>query len=80
MDLIVPLRAPAGARLEAVGGKAVNLHALLSAGLPVPDGFAVTTRAYREATAALAPALTELFDRLRERLAGGSAPAHALER
>lgn len=66
MDLIVPLRAPAGARLEAVGGKAVNLHALLSAGLPVPDGFAVTTRAYREATAALAPALTELFDRLRE--------------
>lgn len=66
MDLIVPLRAPACARLDAVGGKAANLHALLAAGLPVPGGFVVTTRAYREATAALAPALTPLFDRLRE--------------
>jgi pyruvate,water dikinase len=30
-----------------VGGKAVNLHRLITAGLPVPDGFVVTTAAYR---------------------------------
>ncbi len=32
-----------------VGGKAVNLHRLIAAGLPVPDGFVVTTAAYRSA-------------------------------
>jgi rifampicin phosphotransferase len=31
-----------------VGGKAVNLGRLLRAGFPVPDGFAVTTRAWQE--------------------------------
>lgn len=31
------------------GGKAVNLHLLLRAGLPVPPGFCVTTDAYRRA-------------------------------
>lgn len=35
-----------------VGGKAANLGELLAAGLPVPDGFCLTTEAYREATAA----------------------------
>jgi phosphohistidine swiveling domain-containing protein len=37
--------------LAEVGGKAVNLGELLRAGLPVPAGFCVTTRAYREAMA-----------------------------
>ena len=30
-----------------VGGKAENLGRLIRAGFPVPDGFVVTTRAYR---------------------------------
>jgi pyruvate,water dikinase len=33
-----------------VGGKAANLGELLAAGLPVPDGFCLTTAAYRQAT------------------------------
>jgi phosphohistidine swiveling domain-containing protein len=33
--------------LPTVGGKAANLGELIRAGLPVPDGFAVTTEAYR---------------------------------
>jgi pyruvate,water dikinase len=33
-----------------VGGKAANLGELLSAGMPVPDGFCLTTAAYRRAT------------------------------
>lgn len=32
-----------------VGGKAANLGAMLTAGFPVPDGFVITTAAYREA-------------------------------
>ncbi|MEM7791282.1 MAG: PEP/pyruvate-binding domain-containing protein [Verrucomicrobiota bacterium] len=43
----MPLREAHDARL--VGGKAINLAKLLEAGLPVPDGFVVTTSAYREA-------------------------------
>jgi pyruvate,water dikinase len=39
--------------LPQVGGKAANLGELLSAGLPVPDGFCLTTGAYAEATAPL---------------------------
>jgi phosphohistidine swiveling domain-containing protein len=36
--------------LPLVGGKAANLGELVSAGLPVPDGFCLTTDAYRLAT------------------------------
>ncbi len=36
--------------LPLVGGKASNLGELVSAGLPVPDGFCLTTDAYRLAT------------------------------
>ncbi|MCM2373736.1 PEP/pyruvate-binding domain-containing protein [Aporhodopirellula aestuarii] len=42
--LIVPLADATNAAL--VGGKAVNLAAMIRAGLPVPDGFVVTTAAY----------------------------------
>lgn len=42
-----------------VGGKAANLGELLRAGLPVPDGFVVTTDAY--AAAAHRARLAELF-------------------
>ncbi|MET1086402.1 MAG: PEP/pyruvate-binding domain-containing protein [Arthrobacter sp.] len=36
--------------LPLVGGKAANLGELITAGLPVPDGFCLTTAAYKEAT------------------------------
>jgi pyruvate,water dikinase len=39
----------AGATLETVGGKAVNLSRLARAGFPVPPGFVVTTDAFRTA-------------------------------
>src|SRR4051812_25197577 len=38
--------------VDRAGGKAANLGELIGAGLPVPDGFCVTTDAYREGTAA----------------------------
>ncbi|MEQ4566821.1 PEP/pyruvate-binding domain-containing protein [Paenarthrobacter sp. CAP02] len=38
--------------LSEVGGKAANLGELVSAGLPVPPGFCLTTHAYRRALAA----------------------------
>ena len=44
--------------LAVAGGKAANLGELTRAGLPVPDGFCLTTRAYTEATAS--PALAEV--------------------
>ncbi len=44
--------------LAVAGGKAANLGELTRAGLPVPDGFCLTTRAYAEATAS--PALAEV--------------------
>jgi len=40
------------ATLEAVGGKGRSLARLARAGLPVPDGFHITTAAYREFVAA----------------------------
>ena len=39
--------------LPQVGGKAANLGELISAGLPVPGGFCLTTDAYAEAMAPL---------------------------
>ena len=42
-----PLASVRAADLPAAGGKGANLGELLAAGLPVPDGFAVTTAAYR---------------------------------
>lgn len=48
---ILGLEAVTAAMVSMVGGKAANLGELLAAGLPVPDGFCLTTEAYREATA-----------------------------
>ncbi|RAX45997.1 phosphoenolpyruvate synthase [Arthrobacter sp. AQ5-06] len=47
---ILGLEAVTAAMVPLVGGKAANLGELLAAGLPVPDGFCLTTEAYREAT------------------------------
>src|SRR5512138_3197888 len=43
---VLPLADP-NATLEIVGGKGLSLAKLARAGLPVPDGFHVTTAAYR---------------------------------
>ncbi|HEY42565.1 MAG TPA: phosphoenolpyruvate synthase [Anaerolineae bacterium] len=45
-EYVLPLADP-GAILETVGGKGASLARLVTAGLPVPDGFHVTTAAYR---------------------------------
>jgi phosphoenolpyruvate synthase/pyruvate phosphate dikinase len=44
----VLLLADPGATLETVGGKGASLSRLVAAGLPVPDGFHVTTAAYKQ--------------------------------
>ena len=43
----LPLSDP-NATLENVGGKGMSLAKLARAGIPVPDGFHVTTEAYRQ--------------------------------
>ena len=50
--LVVELGRVDAGMLSQVGGKAANLGELLSAGLPVPDGFCVTTAGYRQVTGA----------------------------
>ncbi len=47
--LVLRLSQVDGSMLPLVGGKAANLGGLMAAGLPVPDGFCLTTVAYREA-------------------------------
>ncbi|GAA1636920.1 PEP/pyruvate-binding domain-containing protein [Georgenia ruanii] len=49
--LVVPLADPRARAVAVAGGKAASLSALLGAGLPVPDGFCVTTAAYDRAAA-----------------------------
>src|SRR4051794_33570707 len=49
---VVGLRELDAGDVDLAGGKAANLGELVGAGLPVPDGFCVTTDAYREGTAA----------------------------
>lgn len=50
---VLGLRDLSARMLPQVGGKAANLGELLSAGLPVADGFCLTTEAYAEAMAPL---------------------------
>lgn len=45
-SLILPLSAVDAGQLPLVGGKGANLGEMIRAGLPVPDGFCVTTAAY----------------------------------
>src|SRR5512137_3051353 len=47
LALVLPL-SDAQASLEMVGGKGMSLGKLARAGLPVPEGFHVTTAAYRQ--------------------------------
>jgi pyruvate,water dikinase len=46
-QIILPLADP-GASLEIAGGKGASLARLSAAGLPIPDGFHITTAAYRQ--------------------------------
>ncbi|MBP2478137.1 pyruvate,water dikinase [Crossiella equi] len=55
---VLPLSSPLGT-LDLVGGKAQALGVLLRAGLPVPDGFTVTTAAYHAFAAGKVPATGE---------------------
>src|SRR5918912_1029727 len=52
--LVLSLDAIGASDLERVGGKAANLGELMRAGFPVPDGFVLTTEAYRQAAQAAA--------------------------
>ena len=67
---IVSLAALRREHLAVAGGKAVNLGELLAAGMPVPDGFCLTTAAYREV--ARAPAVVAAIAGLAN---GGAAEA-----
>ncbi|MGY1634611.1 PEP/pyruvate-binding domain-containing protein [Geodermatophilus sp. SYSU D01186] len=60
--VVVALRDVDAGAVERVGGKAANLGELIGAGLPVPDGFCVTTDAYRDVVAAAD--LTGILDEL----------------
>ncbi|MGY1823213.1 PEP/pyruvate-binding domain-containing protein [Geodermatophilus sp. SYSU D00079] len=60
--VVVALRELDAGAVERAGGKAANLGELIGAGLPVPDGFCVTTDAYREVAAAAG--LTDVLDEL----------------
>ncbi|MEU3337927.1 phosphoenolpyruvate synthase [Streptomyces sp. NPDC006668] len=46
-EFIVPLSGSSRDQLEEVGGKAAHLGELIKAGVRVPDGFCLTTRAFR---------------------------------
>ncbi|HET7770460.1 MAG TPA: PEP/pyruvate-binding domain-containing protein, partial [Chloroflexota bacterium] len=87
---VFPLEALSRGRIDVAGGKAANLGELLTAGLPVPGGFCVTTEAYAvvasgaELTAVLealavtaandASALERLAAEAREALLGAPVP------
>src|SRR5262245_58567402 len=60
-------------RLALVGGKAANLGELTRAGLPVPDGFCLTTLAYERAAGGLGEG--EAGGSARERLLAAEVPA-----
>ena len=60
---VLPLAALGRESLPVAGGKAANLGVALAAGLPVPEGFCVTTSAYT-AAAEDSPALHAVADEL----------------
>jgi phosphoenolpyruvate synthase/pyruvate phosphate dikinase len=62
---VLPLSDPQ-ASLEMVGGKGMSLAKLARAGMPVPDGFYITTAAYREfvAVSGLQPRILTALERV----------------
>ncbi len=75
---IVGLRDGAEGTLALVGGKALNLRKLASMGMPVPDGFCLTTECYREFVAAngIAPVIASSLAAFEQ--AGAEAKAQAV--
>jgi phosphohistidine swiveling domain-containing protein len=68
--LVVRLAHLDGSMLPLVGGKAANLGELITAGLPVPDGFCLTTEAYKEATATVHDGVLRQLGDLQKALQG----------
>ncbi|MGW5113320.1 PEP/pyruvate-binding domain-containing protein [Nocardia sp. NPDC004123] len=52
VPVVLPLAACSPRRAGEIGGKTRGLYSLIDLGLPVPDGFAITAQAYRDAIAA----------------------------
>jgi phosphoenolpyruvate synthase/pyruvate phosphate dikinase len=59
---VLPLEACTPDLVDAVGGKSVGLGALVGQDIPVPDGFAVTTAAYRAAIHVVQDAIEAVTD------------------
>mgnify|MGYP003336193888 FL=1 len=72
--MLLPLTDPSLVLANA-GGKATNLGIMLRAGLPVPDGFVVTTDAYRAFVAHNHLDLDQPPERIRAAFAAGEVPA-----
>ena len=95
IDLVLPIEEIDRTLLTIAGGKAGNLGELSRAGLPVPPGFCLTTKAYRavagaagleeiaDAVSRTAPtdvaALTALAERAREALLAAPIPGDIAE-
>jgi pyruvate,water dikinase len=71
--LVLDLRRLDAAMLPLVGGKAANLGELLSAGLPVPGGFCLSTDAYRQSVGVPGSLLPGLAEASAALAAGGPA-------
>jgi phosphoenolpyruvate synthase/pyruvate phosphate dikinase len=69
-------------RAAEVGGKTKGLHALISLGLPVPPGFAITAEAYRDVLRAtgVQDAITEIHSGDLVRMDGGTGHIQILDR
>ena len=65
VECVIPLGARPVLPIGLVGSKAANLARMLAAGLPVPRGFCVTTRAYRQ-WFDTCPAAAPYLDRLEQ--------------
>ncbi len=63
MTTLLDLAGIDGSMISVAGGKAVNLGIMRAAGLPVPQGFCVTTDAYR---LVVGDQLSDLLDKLAE--------------
>ena len=74
MSLLVDFSDIDSTMINAVGGKALNLGIMSSAGLPVPGGFCVTTDAYRSV---VADQLDDLMGKLGDATDRGEATAAA---
>ncbi len=70
MTHIAPLTTVGRSHHDRVGGKGANLGELLRAGLPVPDGFVITTEAYTDYVAA-----NRLVQRIRTLVGAGGPEA-----